>query len=324
MAGKYETQVDLKNRNNSHALIVDLVGKNKKVLDVGAANGYIAEILSERGCRVTGIELDSEAAKQAEEFCERVITGDVESMDLDGELGDETFDVIVFGDLLEHLKDPLKALERFKPFLSLGGYVVTSIPNIAHGSVRLALLQGKFQYRSLGLLDDTHLRFFTLESVEQLFTDAGFVIDELERTKRGIFNTEIEVDRERVSEDTLEVVQSDPEALTYQFVLTAYLADGNGVAARSSNEVRLLWDRLERKDEMISERDRKIYDISRKLRNLDELQRQLKERDRQLEDRGREVANLTQEVASRNQQLANREKKIQQLERQLERLRREK
>src|SRR5215218_1856672 len=198
MTSKYETEPNLDDRNSSHALITELVGPDKRVLDVGCAAGNLAEVLTGRGCRVTGIELDPEVARRAEERCERVIVGDVERLDLGAELDEGSFDVVLFGDVLEHLKDPLQTLKRLKPFLRAEGYVVASIPNVAHGSVRLALLQGRFQYRSLGLLDDTHLRFFTRESVGQLFEDAGFLITDFRRTIQGIFMTEIEVDANRV------------------------------------------------------------------------------------------------------------------------------
>src|SRR5215218_2291606 len=126
MASKYETRIDLGDENSSHTLIVDLVGDGKHVLDVGCATGNLAEVLSEHGCKVTGIEIDPEAAQQAEKHCERVIVGDVEDLDLSGKLDDESFDVIVFGDILEHLKDPLRTLKRLKPFLRPEGYAVAS------------------------------------------------------------------------------------------------------------------------------------------------------------------------------------------------------
>src|SRR5829696_10164700 len=99
MTSKYDTSVDLSNKNSSHTLIVELVGHSKRVLDVGASTGYLARVLKERGCRVTGIELDPEAALQAENHCNRIITGNVENLNLDEELGNEFFDVIVFGDV---------------------------------------------------------------------------------------------------------------------------------------------------------------------------------------------------------------------------------
>jgi len=294
MASKYETKLNLDDRNSSHALIIELLGLDKRVLDVGCATGNLAEVLAGRGCRVTGIEIDPEAARQAENHCERVIVGDVESLDLDAELDEESFDVIVFGDVLEHLKNPLQTLRRFKPFLHTEGYVIASIPNIAHGSVRLALMQGRFRYRSLGLLDDTHLRFFTRETVEQLFKDAGFLIAELRHTTRGMFDTEIEIDREQLPSEVLRLVEEDPEAWTYQFVLSAYRFGEAGMLAQN---VRLL-------SEQLTKRDRMIYELNRKLRNFEELQRQLDDRTEQLAEREREVARLAQEVAERNDRMA--------------------
>jgi 2-polyprenyl-3-methyl-5-hydroxy-6-metoxy-1,4-benzoquinol methylase len=294
MASKYETRIDLENNNSSHTLMAELVGHGKRVLDVGCATGDLAEVLAEHGCKVTGIEIDPEAARRAEERCDRVIVGDVEELDLGGRLGDESFDAIVFGDVLEHLKDPLRTLARLKPFLSPEGYVVASIPNVAHGSVRLALMQGNFRYSSLGLLDNTHLRFFTRESVEQLFGDAGLSITDLRRTSLGIFETEVGVDRELIPDEVLELVREDPESSTYQFVLTAHRFGEAGTLAK---RVRLL-------SEQLAERDRTIYELSRKLRNFEELKRLLDERTEQLAEKEQEASRLAQEVADRNNRLA--------------------
>ena len=294
MASKYETKPNLDDKNTSHALIAQAVGHGKRVLDVGCAAGNFAEVLAERGCTVTGIELDPEAARQAEGHCERVIVGDVEYPDTANELDEGSFDVVVFGDVLEHLKDPLTALKRLKPSLKPEGYTVASIPNVAHGSVRLALLQGRFRYRSLGLLDETHLRFFTRESVEQLFEDGGFMITDLKRTSRGIFGTEVEVDRDAVPEEALRLVQEDPESSTYQFVLTAYRV---GEAGRSAQTIRLLSDQ-------VAQRDREIYDLKRKLRDYDDLQRLLNARTEELAEKEREASRLAREAAESNDRLA--------------------
>lgn len=294
MASKYETKPNLDDENTSHALIAAAVGHDKRVLDVGCAAGDFAEVLAGRGCRVTGIELDPEAALRAERYCERVIVGDVERLDVEGELAEETFDVVVFGDVLEHLKDPLATLKRLKPCLRPEGYAVASIPNVAHGSVRLALLRGMFRYRSLGLLDDTHLRFFTRESVEQLFEDAGFLITDMKRTSRGIFDTEVDVGDGLVPEEVLRLIRDDPESSTYQFVLTAHRI---GEAGRSAETIRLLTEQL-------AQRDRVIHDLRRKVRELDELQKLLDARTEELAEKQREASRLAREAAASNDRLA--------------------
>jgi methionine biosynthesis protein MetW len=291
MASKYETEPDLDDNNSSHALITELVGTGRRVLDVGCATGYLAAALIERGCDVTGIEFDPEAARQAGERGVKVFVGDVESMDLDEHLSGDVFDVIVFGDVLEHLKDPLRTLRRLEPFLREGGHVVASIPNVAHGSVRLAMMQGRFRYQRLGLMDNTHLRFFTRESVERLFEDAGFLITDLRRTMRGVFDTEVDVDREAVPEEVVRAVQSDLEALTYQFVLTATRYDEEGA-------------RAERLSEQLAERDRIIYELNRRIRNYEELRAMLERRTVELAQKEREVTALAREVADVNDRLA--------------------
>src|SRR5690348_5788497 len=165
---KYHTELDSNNQNTSHAQILALVGSNKRVLDVGCATGYLARELVARDCTVSGVEYDAGAAAQARDTLERVFVADLETADLVAEFGREQFDVVVFGDVLEHLRDPLTVLQRARPLLARGGFVVISVPNVAHGPVRLALLKGRWEYRSLGLLDDTHLRFFTRASLKQI------------------------------------------------------------------------------------------------------------------------------------------------------------
>lgn len=294
MASKYETKPNLDDKNTSHALIAAAVGHDKRVLDVGCAAGDFAEVLAGRGCRVTGIELDPDAALRAESYCERVIVGDVERLDVKSELAEETFDVVVFGDVLEHLKEPLAALKRLKPCLRPEGYAVASIPNVAHGSVRLALLRGMFRYRSLGLLDDTHLRFFTRESVEQLFEDAGFLITDMKRTSRGIFDTEVDVGDGLVPEEVLRLIREDPESFTYQFVLTAHRIGEDG---RSAKTIRLLTEQL-------AQRDRVIHDLRRKVREVDDLRRLLDARTEELAEKQREASRLAREAADSNDRLA--------------------
>jgi 2-polyprenyl-3-methyl-5-hydroxy-6-metoxy-1,4-benzoquinol methylase len=282
MASRHDIKVDL-DSNSSRAQIVELVGYDRRVLDVGTSTGYLAEALVERGCIVTGIELEPDAARQAEKYCDRVIVGDVESLDLGAELGGVSFDVIVFGDVLQHLKNPLRVIERLKPFLDAEGCVVASIPNIAHGSVRLALMQGEFRYRSQGLLDNMHLKFFTRKTVEQLFEDARLLITESRRTTLGVFDTEIEIDRERVTEEVLRQVEEDPESLTYQFVLRASPV---GKAATLATYEKLL------------------YALTRKVRGSEHTERMLDIRTRQLAEREQEVARLAQQVVDLNNRLA--------------------
>src|SRR3954454_17965195 len=106
---KYDTDVDPAS-NTSHAPMLRLVGGNKTVLDVGCATGYLARALRENGCKVSGVEYDPAAAAEAAPALEKLVVGDLEQLDLVEEFAGEVFDVIVFGDVLEHLRDPIPLL----------------------------------------------------------------------------------------------------------------------------------------------------------------------------------------------------------------------
>jgi len=183
---KYRFIVDLSNRDSSLTKIVELVGFNKNVLEVGCATGYMSKVMKERGCRVLGVESDEEAAQQAKEYCDRLVLGDVESIDMIAEFGDEKFDVAVFSDVLEHLKNPSAVLLRVKELLRDEGYIAISVPNIAHGTIRLKLLMGNFDYEPMGLLDETHLRFFTKRSIIDLVESCGYFIEQVDYVTREI------------------------------------------------------------------------------------------------------------------------------------------
>jgi SAM-dependent methyltransferase len=241
---RYDTDVDLSNRNNSHTLMVELVGGSKRVLDVGCATGYLAKALVERGCTVSGLELDEAAAEEARPHLDRLVIGDLETMDVAEAFGAERFDVIVFGDVLEHLRDPLAALRKAEVLLAERGSVVASIPNIAHGSVRLALLAGRFDYQDLGLLDSTHIRFFTRSSVEDLFREAGMVPVDVRRTTAGFFDTPVPVREGEFPPEVVDAVRADPEAATYQFVLRAVRDDAEAAVTMLRADAEAMRDRI--------------------------------------------------------------------------------
>ena len=241
---RYDTDVDLSNRNNSHTLMVELVGGTKRVLDVGCATGYLAKALVERGCTVTGVEFDTEAAEEARPHLERLILGDIETMDMAETFGDERFDVVVFGDVLEHLRDPLPVLRKVRQVLADRGSVVASIPNIAHGSVRLALLAGRFDYQPLGLLDSTHVRFFTRSSIEDLFREAGLVPIDVRRTTAGFFDTPVRVGEAEFAPEVVDAVLADPESSTYQFVLRAVPDDADAAVSKLRADAEAQRDRI--------------------------------------------------------------------------------
>jgi O-antigen biosynthesis protein len=204
-----------------HADVVRLVDEDSRVLELGPATGYMTQAFNARGCSVVGIELDPEMAVKAEAFTERMIVGDIDKLDLDAELGEERFDAIVAADVLEHLRDPLRVIVELKKFLKPDGAFVISFPNVAHGSVRLSLLAGRFDYQDIGLLDATHLRFFTRESFEEMLDEADLGLAVLHRHELNLDASEVPVDMESVPVAVREQLESEPDARTYQYVVKA-------------------------------------------------------------------------------------------------------
>jgi len=150
-----------------------------KVLDVGCGYGALGRLLvSERICAVHGVERNPNAAAHLQGTYERFVLGDVEaSVDA---LREERYDCIVFADILEHLADPWTTLARYGALLAPEGSIVASIPNVRNFVVLFNLVaRGRWTYADAGLLDRTHLRFFTRAEIIRLFGDAGFVIDRI-------------------------------------------------------------------------------------------------------------------------------------------------
>jgi SAM-dependent methyltransferase len=156
----------------SHALLLAAVPDGARVLDVGCAEGYLARILRERGCVVTGVEASPAAAELARRWCDEVVVGDVEDARVRARL-EGAFDRVLLGDVLEHLRDPGAVLRWARGLAGADGRVVASLPNIAHWSARRQLLRGRFPQEDHGLFDRTHLRFYTRASARELVEGAG-------------------------------------------------------------------------------------------------------------------------------------------------------
>jgi 2-polyprenyl-3-methyl-5-hydroxy-6-metoxy-1,4-benzoquinol methylase len=144
-----------------------------RIFEGGVSSGYLARRFVEEGRLVDGAELSADAARQAEQICERVWVGDLERLDVD-DLA--TYRVMLFGDTLEHLVDPAGLLRRLHPKLDTDGALVVSIPNVANWTMRLRLLAGRWNYTDRGILDRTHLRFFNKRTAIELLQSAGFEV----------------------------------------------------------------------------------------------------------------------------------------------------
>jgi SAM-dependent methyltransferase len=154
-------------------IFVEEASKYKAVLETGCSTGFLSRVISANGSRVVGIELDKEAAEVATQHCQRVLSCNLNSPTWVQEVG-ERFDLVTFGDVLEHLTDPLAVLRQTQEILNPRGRVLICLPNIAHWTIRAKLLVGNFGYESTGILDFTHMRFFTVESAGEFIAEAGY------------------------------------------------------------------------------------------------------------------------------------------------------
>jgi 2-polyprenyl-3-methyl-5-hydroxy-6-metoxy-1,4-benzoquinol methylase len=162
--------------NHPVGLALSLVPDGSRVLELGCATGYVTRLLSHhKGCRVSGVELMPRAAEQARPFCQTLIVGDLEDPSVMGQAAG-TYDVILAGDVLEHLRHPDRLLLALRPWLAPGGAWVISVPNVAHWSVRKELLLGRFNYTARGIMDATHLRWFTRQTLRDLLERCGYKV----------------------------------------------------------------------------------------------------------------------------------------------------
>jgi 2-polyprenyl-3-methyl-5-hydroxy-6-metoxy-1,4-benzoquinol methylase len=195
-------------------MLLALVPDGARVLDVGCSSGYLARPLVARGCSVVGIELDERAAAAARTVCEEVLVGDAESMELPFAPG--SFDVVLCGDLVEHLRDPQRFLERVRPLLRDGGRLVLTTPNVANWTIRLGLLFGRWRYTERGILDRTHAHLFTRNTLVETLAAAGYRVLELDFTAPVPLIGTPTVERAAHA-----VGRVRPSLLAYQFVVAA-------------------------------------------------------------------------------------------------------
>lgn len=168
--------IDLDNLNDPRTKMILLIREHAKVLEFGCNTGFCSKAIMERGCEVTGVEIEAAAAHHAEKFCKKVIVANVEKDNFEEKIGSDKFDHILLGGFVEHLSSPSDFLCRIKPFLKKNGSIILYVPNIAHWSIRVKLLKGNFDYEPTGILDDTHLVHFTKTSLIKMLNECGYEI----------------------------------------------------------------------------------------------------------------------------------------------------
>ena len=201
--------------------VLRMVGHDKNVLELGTAGGVMTRALKSQGCRITGVEYEAELAAQAQPSCETMLVGNLENLELEKQFGTGRFDVVLAADVLEHLRNPEKILQSLRPLLAEGGYCVISLPNIAFSGLLAGLIQGHFQYKEKGLLDQTHLRFFTRSSIEDMLLTQGWMPIEWQMQRVNVRDTEFLLDWNALPAHLKEALQNRPYDDVYQFIVKA-------------------------------------------------------------------------------------------------------
>lgn len=218
---KYDFSLDLET-NNTMKIINDSISSNTDVLEFGCACGRLTKHLkNNKNCRVTIVEIDKEAGDEASKYAIDSFTGNIDG-DIEKYIWAENinskFDYIIFADVLEHLYNPQKVLKRCKDFLKENGSILVSVPNIAHNSIIIDLINSKFDYQKTGLLDDTHIKFFTYESFKRMLDEINLVKYKEFATYSKVGENEFNNSYDDVSKYIKKEINKRPKGNVYQYV----------------------------------------------------------------------------------------------------------
>ena len=246
----YSRKLNINDANDSNAVLYKMVSEGSRVLDVGCACGDLAELLTKgKNCLCTGMEYDPEgiACCAQKRVFERLLSVDLnffaasDYSDLAG-----YFDYIVCGDVLEHLQNPYKLLQELKHLLQQGGSFVISLPNAAHASIKASLLSDEWEYAELGIMDKTHLRFFTYLSIARFLGEAGLRISEAAYTLLPAEGYQ----KYKLSDLPLEVagfIAADPHSYVFQYIVKAEVSTEKSSGLIISNRKKLDIEKLDKK-----------------------------------------------------------------------------
>lgn len=218
----YDYEFDPADDSSTAARICRLVGRDRKVLELGCAAGAMTVVLARHyGCQVTGVEMNAEAAAHAARYAETVHVASLEDPAWAEPLAGRQFDTVLAADVLEHLHDPAACLRQLHQFLPEDGRIVVSVPNIAHGGVIASLLCGEFEYRDVGLLDRTHVHFFTPATLGRMLHANGFVVEHETAAVTGAWHPEFSSLWARLPAPFQRWLERGPSARAYQAIMVA-------------------------------------------------------------------------------------------------------
>jgi methionine biosynthesis protein MetW len=223
-----------------------------EVLDLGVGNGSLGRYLtSQRQCQVDGADFSEESVQQAAADYRELRQLDLDQPDALQVFSHRQYDFVVLADVLEHLREPQQLLRQAAGLLAPGGQLLLSIPNVAYAGVVLELLEGRFDYRNQGILDTTHLRFYTLSSMRDLVEGAGLYVSSLQAVRVPLHRSEFDLAvPERLPAALRKALADRSDSLAYQYIIGARLDQAEALvpdpgvdfdAVQGTFEARLLW-----------------------------------------------------------------------------------
>lgn len=219
--------------NDSLGLIAQIIPQGAVVLDLGMGTGELGRhLLRNQTVTIDGVTWSDEEAKNAIGIYRKIHVADLDIIDLIEEFPVKTYDCVVCADVLEHLRYPERVIRQCRELLKPGGLLLTSVPNATYCGLVAELIQGDFKYRPEGLLDRTHLRFFTRKSMGRFFNENGWQIKSIQVTTRDILSSEFSGQFNHMPPSVASYLLAQPDADTYQFICS--LEDVNSPQASST------------------------------------------------------------------------------------------
>ena len=236
----YQREIDTAERS-SLSVLAARIPTGARVLDLGCGSGAVGRHLAARGGAgpIDGLTISRQEADLAAPHYRHVEVANLESADLSALFAPASYDIIVCADVLEHIRHPEQVLAQCRTLLAEGGRALLSIPNAGYVGLLAELMAGEFRYRPEGLLDETHLRFFTRRTLLRMLTEARWAVDEVETVQRQLPDSEFNVAFDALPPAVARHLLALPDALTYQFIVAARPAAAGETLAEPEPEGRL-------------------------------------------------------------------------------------
>jgi 2-polyprenyl-3-methyl-5-hydroxy-6-metoxy-1,4-benzoquinol methylase len=308
-------EIDINDKNNTHSIIAKYIKPGSKCLDVGCGSGYLGKLLIGKNCEVYGIDSDAKALEISYKKCgyKNVMFFNIADETLDNYKkffdNDMEFDYIIFADVLEHLVDPGSILAKFATKLSINGEILTSVPNIAHLDIIRGLINRTFNYNKIGILDNTHLRFFTKNSfadfiagINELY-NLNFKIKKIGKTINEPWYADKYLNINRLLNDDNELM-----VLQYVYALKKH-------TSKVKYEENIYQDYYKELDNIVANNIQYKKDIDILKHKIDDKKKELS---LSIEKNNNKILKLKKDLSEANEDLSEANKEIDNLRRKLE------